>query len=341
MGTVPTPSSYWFREGPTPSHLITTAAALRLGNIIHLRPRQHLGLGFVLRSPFKELSYYGHVSGFKNFLESSHETFSTTLPSWICNFSKKEIIKNSGGEGNIHPKTTSTRRSSSGRQLTNVLLAINVVVFFAQVVTQGKLMLWGAKINSLIDRGQLWRLATSSLLHGNIGHLMANSYSLNSMGPTVETISGPKRFLVVYLTSAVASSAMSYYFCKSPSVGASGAIFGLVGSFAVFVLRHRNLIGGGKDDLQQIAHVLVLNMVIARVYCCRKKLFNLFFHKIIGLMSKGIDNWGHLGGFLGGVATSWLLGPAWKFESRSKDGKSVFVDRAPITYLINRKKTAL
>ncbi|THF94993.1 hypothetical protein TEA_024813 [Camellia sinensis var. sinensis] len=67
---------------------------------------------------------------------------------------------------------------------------------------------------------------------------------------------------------------MSYWLCKSPSVGASGAVFGLVGSVSVFVLRHRSLVGGGKEDLQHIARVIVLNMVI-------------------GLLFKGIDNWGH------------------------------------------------
>ncbi|CAE5958576.1 unnamed protein product [Arabidopsis arenosa] len=89
------------------------------------------------------------------------------------------------------------------------------------------------RINSLIERGQLWRLATASVLHANPLHLMINCYSLNSIGPTAESLGGPKRFLAVYLTSAdrsceVLGSAMSYWLNKAPSVGASGAIFGLV-----------------------------------------------------------------------------------------------------------------
>lgn len=177
-------------------------------------------------------------------------------------------------------------------------------------------MLWGAKINSLIDRGQLWRLATSSLLHANIGHLMINCYSLNSVGPTVESISGPRRYLAVYFASAITSSAMSYWFCKAPAVGASGAIFGLVGSVAVYVTRHKRLTGGGKEHLQHIVRVILLNMVI-------------------GLLSKGIDNWGHVGGLFGGAAISWLVGPAWKYENAM--GRKIFVDRAPIFYLTNTK----
>ncbi|XP_040949523.1 RHOMBOID-like protein 10, chloroplastic [Gossypium hirsutum] len=139
---------------------------------------------------------------------------------------------------------------------------------------------------SPIEKGQTWRLATYSLLHANV-----NCYSLNSVGPTVENLSGSRRFLAVYLASAISSAATSYWFCKAPAVGASGAIFGLVGSVAVFVMRHRGMIRDAKEDLQHIAQVIFLNMVI-------------------GLMSRGIDNWDHLGGSLGGAAVSWLVGPA-------------------------------
>ncbi|KAH1237652.1 RHOMBOID-like protein 10, chloroplastic [Glycine max] len=114
-------------------------------------------------------------------------------------------------------------------------------------------------------------------------------------------------------------SATSYWFCRMPAVGASGAIFGLVGSVAVFVLRHKDLVGGGKKDLQHIAQVIALNMVI-------------------GLLSTGIDNWGHLGGLVGGVAASWFIGPAWKHESTSSDGRRLFIDTAPMYKLFKIKR---
>lgn len=113
---------------------------------------------------------------------------------------------------------------------------------------------------------------------------------------------------------------MSYYLCKAPAVGASGAIFGLVGSFAVFVLRHRDIVRGSDQDLQHIMRVIVLNMAI-------------------GILSKGIDNWGHLGGLLGGAATSWFLGPAWKLESILGEGHKVFADRAPIFTVMKIART--
>jgi membrane associated rhomboid family serine protease len=60
--------------------------------------------------------------------------------------------------------------------------------------------------------------------------MQVNSYSLNSVGPTVESLGGGRRFLAVYVASALASSSLSYTLCTAPSVGASGAIFGLVSS---------------------------------------------------------------------------------------------------------------
>ncbi|CAN6823874.1 unnamed protein product [Brassica oleracea] len=251
-----------------------------------------------------------------NFLHSRDDIRSSLLS--VCFF-------NGGGESRIDPRgdegsssssnqETSKRNTSSGRRWTNVLLAVNVIMYIAQVASNGRVLTWGAKVNSLIDRGQLWRLATSSLLHANPMHLMINCYSLNSIGPTAESLGGPKRFLAVYLTSAVASSAMSYWLNKSPSVGASGAIFGLatfVGSVAVFVMRHKQMVRGGNEDLMQIAQVIALNMTL-------------------GLVSRGIDNWGHIGGLLGGTAMAWLVGPQWKYEYTTRDGRRVFVDRAPM-----------
>ncbi|CAL2268458.1 unnamed protein product [Prunus armeniaca] len=98
---------------------------------------------------------------------------------------------------------------------------------------------------------------------------------VEAVGPTMEKISGPNRYLALYFASAIASSAMSYWFSEAPAVGASGAVFGLVGSLAVFVMRHRGLVGRGKEDLQHIAHVITVNMAM-------------------GFFFKGIDNWGHL-----------------------------------------------
>ncbi|KAL5789799.1 hypothetical protein ACOSQ2_004687 [Xanthoceras sorbifolium] len=319
-----------FEWVPIPLTANTTTASLRLAQLLH-HHHHHLRLGVLLRSSFQNLSrlcpvprlkdlWCERVYQFKgiNFFQFTNDAFASSCPSCLCFFNGGNNRKNARDEGKSHLET-SRRNSFNGRQWTNILLVANVLIFIAQIASKGKLMLWGAKINSLINKGQFWRLATSSLLHANIAHLMVNCYSLNSIGPTVESICGPRRYLAVYFCSAIASSTMSYQFCKAPAVGASGAIFGLVGSMAVFIMRHSGIIEGGREELWHIAQVI-------------------FFNMVIGFMFKGIDNWGHLGGLLGGVATSWLLGPAWKYESMSIDGSRIFSDKAPIFYLMNRKR---
>ncbi|KAG1366655.1 RHOMBOID-like protein 10, chloroplastic [Cocos nucifera] len=319
-----------FTGGVTPAHLITVASALRLGDLLRGHFPAHLTL--LLCSPSPQDAYRSdNLPGTKDiwcrrpylvkkysFLETVADTLSASCSSCFSFFSGKESERGYINKGKLQFKG-SEGNVFDGRLWTNVLLAINVLVYAAQIATQGKLLLWGAKVNSLIDKGQLWRFATSSFMHANIGHLMVNCFSLNSIGPAVEKLSGPRRFLAFYFSSAITSSMMSYRFCQSPAVGASGAIFGLVGSFAVFVLRHRGLTEGGKQDLKYIAQVIALNMVL-------------------GLLCKGIDNWGHLGGLLGGMAMSWFLGPAWQYECQTDDGRLVFADRAPVFYFIRRKR---
>ncbi|KAL1188222.1 RHOMBOID-like protein 10 [Cardamine amara subsp. amara] len=312
-------------SGSTAFRGFATAASIHACHYVH----RHLRLRFHLRSSLErlqqfsdaarmEFSRYQRVILFNGagFLKSRVDVGLSPSSSSMCFFN--------GGESRIDPKgsddqssnqETSKRNTRNGRRWTNVLLAINVIMYIAQVASDGKVLTWGAKINSLIERGQLWRLATASVLHANPMHLMINCYSLNSIGPTAESLGGPKRFLAVYLTSAIASSAMSYWFNKAPSVGASGAIFGLVGSVAVFVIRHKRMVRGGNEDLMQIAQVIALNMTL-------------------GLVSRGIDNWGHIGGLLGGSAMAWLLGPQWKYEYTTRDGRRVFMDSAPIPLLL-------
>lgn len=132
----------------------------------------------------------------------------------------------------------------------------------------------------------------------------------------MESLSGGKRFLAIYAVSAIASSGLSYTLCTAPSVGASGAIFGLVGALAVFLARHKTLMIGGDQSLAQVARVIAINLGF-------------------GLLSSGIDNWGHVGGLFGGAAVAWLLGPAFSFEYAPKLGKKLLLDRPPIAKLLS------
>ncbi|CAL1385513.1 unnamed protein product [Linum trigynum] len=296
--------------------LRTTAGSLRIDYLLRSFFKKFLHLNHIPRAKDLWCEKASQIQDF-NLLKTSNDLFTSTSAYYLCLLHGTEEEKNSGTKKQTHSET-SGRKPSGGRLCTNVLLAVNVLVFAAQIATDGKLLFMGAKVNSLIDRGEIWRLVTSSFLHSGFLHLMVNCYSLNSVGPTIESLIGPKRFLAVYFTSAIASSATSYWLCKGPSVGASGAVFGLVGSLAVYVMRHKPMIQGGKQELQYIAQMIILNMVI-------------------GLLNPQIDNWGHLGGLLGGIATSWVVGPAWTLDYLSKDGRRVFIDRAPLKSLTTRK----
>ncbi|XP_078179843.1 RHOMBOID-like protein 10 [Carex rostrata] len=207
----------------------------------------------------------------------------------FCLIARKEFDREEGFLSSIESLVKNFQRNNSNKRFwTDVLLGANLLAYGAQVASKGRLVLWGAKVNSLIREGQIWRLATSSFLHANILHLMVNCYSLNSIGPPVERLVGPSRFLEIYFSSALASSLMSYHFCPAPSLGASGAVCGLVGAYAVYIWRNKNRIRSADKQLERIGSVIALNMVI-------------------GLTTKGIDNWGHLGGLLGGAAVSWYL----------------------------------
>ncbi|GLT54270.1 hypothetical protein SLA2020_274820 [Shorea laevis] len=196
----------------TPLNLVATAASLHLGH----RVSHQLRLESLLHCCFKKLSRLGHVPRLKdvwckkalqfkafNFRQLSKDTMASTYLACFCFFNEGEPRKDFRNDGAPHSKISS-RNSFNGRRWTNLLLAANVLIFIAQTATEGKLLLWGAKINSFIDKGQLWRLATSSFLHANIGHLMVNCFSLNSIGPSAENISGPGRFLAIYFASAIA-----------------------------------------------------------------------------------------------------------------------------------------
>ncbi len=133
-----------------------------------------------------------------------------------------------------------------------------------------------------IANGQWWRLVSAAFLHGGILHLAFNMYALYWLGPQLEQLLGHVRFASIYMLSAIGGNVVSYYFSDiaTVSVGASGAIFGLMTATIVI---GREL----RADVSQLMTLLVLNVVI-------------------GFASAGIDWRAHLGGAIVGAATGYL-----------------------------------
>jgi len=135
-----------------------------------------------------------------------------------------------------------------------------------------------------VAHGEWWRLFTAMFLHASFFHLAVNMYSLYFVGSIMEQVIGRWRFLLLYLASGIAGSAGAILWTPlSPTVGASGAIFGILGGLLVLE-RKRHIATGG-----QVAGLIVLNLVITFAFA--------------GTISVG----GHVGGLIGGIALMWAM----------------------------------
>jgi membrane associated rhomboid family serine protease len=184
--------------------------------------------------------------------------------------------------------------------VTLALVTVNVLVYLAELAAGGSISgtgNWifdhGALIMSAqyangslagLAHGEWWRLVTAAFLHYGPLHLAINMYSLYYAGTLLEHVIGRWRFALLYLACGIAGSAGAILWNPNTiTVGASGAIFGILG--ALFVLERRNHINTGG----QIAGLIVLNLVFTFV------------------LSSYISVGGHVGGLIAGVALMWLL----------------------------------
>lgn len=178
--------------------------------------------------------------------------------------------------------------------ITYVLIAMNILMYLISAFLSENifdidirvLIYLGAKFNPLIDIGQYYRLVTCTFLHGGLMHIALNMYALYAIGPLIERTYGKSKFLLIYFVSGIMSSFFSYKFSSKVSIGASGAIFGLLGAALVLSIKMRRVIG--EDFRRNIISVILVNI-------------------IIGVSISNIDNFGHLGGLVGGILVSMLI----------------------------------
>ena len=184
--------------------------------------------------------------------------------------------------------------------VTYTLMVISIIVYILQAGTQQFLgydipALLGMKVNDLIIQGQLWRLLTPMFLHGSILHIGFNMYALIIIGSELERRFGHWRFLLLYFLGSFGGNVFSFLLSPNASLGASTAIFGLLGAEMVFFYQNRKLFGAGaRRALQNVITVAAINFLIG--------------------LSPGIDNWGHLGGLVAGLIFTWFGGPKLNVE---------------------------
>lgn len=196
---------------------------------------------------------------------------------------------------NESPRTLRPIRTREMPFVTYALMAISVIVYAIQYLTQTfhgvdiPLNL-GARFGPLIEAGQWWRLFTPIFLHGSASHLAANMYSLFAVGPQIERYWGHTDFLLYYIISGLAGNVLSNIFSPNTiSVGASTSLFGLIGAQALLIYKNRSMFRNYRDSLFRVLQVIGLNLLMG--------------------MRGHIDNWGHLGGLLGGALMAYLAGP--------------------------------
>jgi rhomboid protease GluP len=219
-------------------------------------------------------------------------------------------------EGEPPRKQQVTLHIPSVRPLvTYTLLGIMIAVFVIRALSPSldeALLLWGANsARGVLAEGEIYRLITSMFLHASIYdrfgrfalenslHLIFNAYMLYIVGSTIERLFGHVRFALVFLLGGLAGSVFSVVLGGGLSVGASGAVFAILGAQFVYLYQHRKLLGaGGRRQMSGLIQLLA---------------FNLLFGFVANAASASvrIDNWAHIGGALGGIALAFGIAPLY------------------------------
>lgn len=183
-------------------------------------------------------------------------------------------------------------RSKKPIRVAYILLGLNIAIFAYLMFIDPKLstqtlLTYGAKYNYKIVEGEYWRLFTTMFLHASLPHLLFNMMALNIFSRDLEVIFGKGKFLGIYFLAGFMGSFGSFIFNDNVAVGASGAIFGLLGAnlylFTINPEAYKKIYGN------DILILIAINLVY-------------------GFMTPQIDNAANLCGLIGGYFASWAVG---------------------------------
>ena len=189
--------------------------------------------------------------------------------------------------------------------ITYVLLALNILIYVIGIIlnpsglfgtNSASIYLFGNLKEAILD-GQYYRLLTSAFIHVNIYHIAFNMYALYILGKQAESFFGKGKFITIYLLSALSASLLSILLNTGYSAGASGAIFGILGALLYFGYNYRVYLGNSL--VNQILPVIVINL-------------------FLGFTISSVDNFGHIGGLVGGFATAMAVGLTTKQGSTER-----------------------
>lgn len=176
--------------------------------------------------------------------------------------------------------------------LTRFLIAANVLVFLWELSTgdtsDGRVLINdGGLYGPLVAAGEWWRIGTAAFLHAGWLHIATNMFALYQVGTFVELLYGRARMAIIYVLAVIGSGiAVVWFSYDAPTVGASGAIFGLFGALTAAGLR---LGKPGRDLVQQSAGIIILNLILG---------FTVF---------RFVSNAAHIGGLIAGLVVGFAL----------------------------------
>jgi rhomboid protease GluP len=195
-------------------------------------------------------------------------------------------------------------------KVTYALIGLTVFVYILQLLSVAVLgyaanqidwlEVYGARFNTAIRAGELWRFITPVFLHGSVPHIFFNMYALLSIGSFLERQFGHGRFALLYFLGAFSGNVFSFLLTgeNGYSVGASTAVFGLVSAQVIFFYQNRKLFGRyARQAIGNSVFIIAINLFIG--------------------LTPGIDNWGHVGGLLGGAVFAWFASPRWEVAGTS------------------------
>ena len=172
--------------------------------------------------------------------------------------------------------------------ITYILIGINLILYIVPFLfgTEQEFITKFSVFGEAIRAGEYYRLITGIFIHGGLLHVGFNCYALYVIGSQIENFYGKFKYLIIYLFAGLMGSLFSMTFSPNMSVGASGAVFGLMGSLVYFGYHYRVYLGNVIKS--QIIPLIILNLVLG--------------------MLPGIDNFAHIGGLIGGSIISMGLG---------------------------------
>ncbi|QES89364.1 rhomboid family intramembrane serine protease [Rhizosphaericola mali] len=261
------------------------------------------------------------ISHYKNF-----QTIITAKTQENINQFAKKIILDLEEEDSIFLQPPSNFRNSiedfvslfvptKGYTVIPILADLNIIVFILLTITGSDLILsnvqtlydWGANTKIEVNNGQYWRLITSLFLHAGIVHLFFNMWVLIYIGLLLEPYLRKTKTLMLYLISGISASLSSHLFRHVPiSVGASGAIFGLIGGFLALLVSD------------------VFDKNVRRSYLIAISIFVVYNLLSVFSNNTTVDNAAHIGGLISGFIVGYLYIPTIKFNYNSKKWNIVY-----------------